>query len=122
MGRGSALVQLGKYQEAVADAQTALDKRPVTPGTLYNAASIYAGLVVQLGHDPEAAVQFKKEAPVWTAEAVRLLTASLEQSPPDKRPFLLNEFKADRTFDSIRDLPELKRSIAQMRETLPATQ
>lgn len=118
-GRGCANVQLRRYQDAAADAQLALQRASAVPGLLYNVASIYAGLVGQLRRDPDPPADAKAQVERWTAEAIRLLRNSFEQMPQAERPFYLDQFRLDPTFDSIRHLPEVQQLTSNMRPGEP---
>jgi serine/threonine-protein kinase len=52
-GRGLALVMLGRYREAVADAEEALRRKPDTPEMMHNVACIYAQAAARVEADRE---------------------------------------------------------------------
>ncbi|MBX7074841.1 MAG: protein kinase [Pirellulales bacterium] len=107
-GRGSALVLLGRCDEAVADAMAALRVGPITPGLLYNAASIHAaaaGRVLSGGNTAD-------ERPAgWMNEALALLERGFSTMSPRERAAYRQELAKDASFDSIRQRPEFARLL-----------
>jgi len=114
-GRGSALIAMGHYQDAEADAEESLRHGEPEPRLLYNAARILA----------QAAESASKEASRQTRpdlasvrryqdRALRFLGQALERTPPEQRPGFWREvIRADHALSSIRRLPEYARWAAE---------
>ena len=106
-GRAVALITLGKYREAIADAARAVEIGPPVTGLLYNAASVYAAARPLAERDQQAADGATLSA-AWLAESVALLRRAFEQADAPTRTAFWVELDRDTFFDSIRDTTELK--------------
>src|SRR5262249_20556408 len=76
VGRGSALVELGKVREALADADRAVNLAPEAPEPLYHAARVYA----------QAPARTPAERNRYERRALDLLRRSLEAGPAAEGP------------------------------------
>ncbi len=114
-GRGSALVALGHYQDAAADAEESLRHGEPEPRLFYNAARILAQAAESAGK--EASRQARPDlASVrrYQDRALKLLGQALERTPPEQRPTFWREVvRADHALSSIRRLPEYARWAAE---------
>jgi tetratricopeptide (TPR) repeat protein len=102
IGRGLARVALGRYREAVADAEDALRRRPDSPEMLHNLACIFAQATGRAESDrgnpdgPALAGRYRDRA-------IELVRATLDRLAPDDRPaFWRDKILPDRYLDPIR--------------------
>lgn len=111
-GRGYALVQLGEYGPAVADAEKAVTLGAKMPGFLVNAACIYAQALLPLARDagqPERERLTQK----FQERAVALLRSALDLVPAEQRErFLKQAILADPALEPLYGLPGFKRLAA----------
>ena len=85
-GRGSALVALGKYQEAVVEAEDALHHGEPTPRMLYVAARIYAQAAeLAITKASRRTLGLPRISSQYTARAQGLLRRALEKLPAEQR-------------------------------------
>jgi tetratricopeptide (TPR) repeat protein len=84
-GRGYALVQIGKYQAGVADAEKALAHKPVNARLLYKAARIYAQAAGKMDAAGPLGDSQREQRLRYQDRAVDLLSAALRQQPADER-------------------------------------
>ena len=114
-GRGSALVALGHYQDAAADAEESLRHGEPEPRLLYNAARILAQAAELAGK--EASRQARPDlASVrrYQDRALKLLGQAIERTSLEQRPAFWREVvRADHALSSIRRLPEYARWAAE---------
>ena len=118
-GRGSALVALGHYQDATADAEESLRHGEPEPRLLYNAARILAQAAESAGKEAS-----RQARPEWASvrryqdRALKLLGQALERTSREQRPVFWREvIRADRALSSIRRLPQYARWTAEYAET-----
>ncbi len=92
-GRGYALVKLGKYREATADADAAVRLGGPQPArTLYNASRIFAQALQQAEADPlEQTPRGKRNREDYEDRALRLLSQSLIELPDGDRGLFWKE-------------------------------
>jgi tetratricopeptide (TPR) repeat protein len=92
-GRGYALVQTGKYQAGVADADTALRQKSPAPRLLYNAARIYAQAAGKIDALPKPISETSREQRLrYQERALELIRGALRQQPADQRSEFWREF------------------------------
>jgi tetratricopeptide (TPR) repeat protein len=85
-GRGYALVLLGRYQEAVEDAQTAVKLGPPEPRQFYNSARIYAQAVARVSADGRQRSSYQTALALdYQDHALNLLSQALAAVPREKR-------------------------------------
>lgn len=110
-GRGYAYALLGRYREAIADAEEAIRLGPDGPGLYFNAAGIYAEAYARALADEEAD---DRDAVVKTCRerALHALRRCFE-GWPEKCPFYLRQAKLDAALDSIRHSDEFKALLAE---------
>ena len=114
-GRGSALVALGHYQDAVADAEESLRHGEPEARLLYNAARILAQAADLAGK--EASRQTRPDLAFvrrYQDRALKLLGQAIERTPLEQRPVFWREvIRTDHALSSIRRLPEYARWSAE---------
>jgi tetratricopeptide (TPR) repeat protein len=103
-GRGQARALLGRYRQAVADAEEAVRHGPGSPRLLYNAARVYAVAVgrldTDLSLDARAATVLRGR---WQERGVQLLRQALEeQKPGDGARFWRSVIQADVRLNPLR--------------------
>jgi tetratricopeptide (TPR) repeat protein/predicted Ser/Thr protein kinase len=104
-GRGLAWVMLGRYREAVADAESALRRRPRDPAMMHNIACIFAQAVARVEADREEADRQTLSA-YYREHACRVLRRALEMlRPEDHLPFWRDKVLADAALAPIRGDP-----------------
>ncbi|MCH7510921.1 MAG: tetratricopeptide repeat protein, partial [Chloroflexi bacterium] len=89
MGRGVALGDMGRYQEALQTYERALQLRPDNPGTLYNRACLYS-----LWSKPDEALEDLRRA---------------IGADPEYR----DKARTDSDFDNIRDDPRFRELVGE---------
>jgi eukaryotic-like serine/threonine-protein kinase len=108
-GRGSALVMLGHYREAVADAEIALRRKPRTPEMMHNIACIFAQAVARAEADLQEkdrqtqAARYRSRA----LEAVRRTLAMLR--PEERFAFWKDKILPDAALAPVRNDADFKR-------------
>ena len=110
IGRGLALVALGKHLDAIADANAALRLNPSTSEMLHNAACIFAqaGAHAFQEGDHERATDYR-------ATAVATLRLALEHLPTSERnSFWHDKIMTDSALASLHGLSEFARSVANL--------
>ena len=101
-GRGSAFVAVGRYQDAVADAEESARLEPANPRIVYNAARVYAQAA---GPNGRAAARGQALAPAaeYQDRAMELVRAAIEALPPGRRAeFWRTTVQVDPAFAAIR--------------------
>ncbi len=112
-GRGYARVQLGRYREAVDDADTAVRLGPRAPEMLYNAACIYSQAAVQAQADAKAA-DHDTLAARYRDRAVELLGQALDLVPEALRgAFWSQAVQPDPAMNPVRYAPGFVRLQAK---------
>jgi tetratricopeptide (TPR) repeat protein len=102
-GRGEALIHLGDYRAAVADAEAALARSVPDEHLNYNTARIYAQAAQAVGSEArrrgrDAVHQFNK----YQDRAVDLVTEAMRQIAPEQRAeFWRNQIQGDPAFQPI---------------------
>src|SRR5262249_9474638 len=105
VGRGLARVALGKWREAIADAEFAFNHPPDTAEMRHNLACIFAQTVLAA---KESATATDVEA--WRRRAVDALRSALKLVPVNRRlDFWRTQIRADYALDPIRDDTEFRR-------------
>jgi serine/threonine-protein kinase len=108
-GRGLARVMLGHYQEAVADAEAALRRRPRTPEMMHNIACIFAQAIARAEADLQA-VDRQSLADSYHRRSLEAVRQTLALLPPeDRRAFWRNKILADVSLTPIRNDTDFKR-------------
>ncbi len=110
-GRGMARVKLGRYQEAIRDAEAALRRVGDRVRDPYNAARIYTQAMLQVERDAEL-VKRQLSGPLkssYQARALKLLRQALEAEPPGQRrsQFWKEVIEKDGDLDPLRGTPGL---------------
>jgi tetratricopeptide (TPR) repeat protein/tRNA A-37 threonylcarbamoyl transferase component Bud32 len=119
VGRGLARVMLGRYREAVADAEEALGRRPVAPEMLHNVACIFAQAAGKVRADP-AAANATALAARYGERAVDALRRALELLRPEQRlPFWRATVFPDPALDPIRQTRGFKQLAARYPPAAP---
>jgi tetratricopeptide (TPR) repeat protein/tRNA A-37 threonylcarbamoyl transferase component Bud32 len=103
-GRGLALVMVGRYREAVADAEEALRRRPDTPEMMHNVACIFAQAAGRADADAE---HYRRLA----LEAIRKTLAMLR--PDERRAFWEEKILPDAALTPIRATDGFKQIAAE---------
>jgi tetratricopeptide (TPR) repeat protein len=108
-GRGLAAVMLGRYREAVADAEVALRLKPDSPEMMHNIACIFAQAIPRA----EADLQEKNKRTLTASYRTRALEA-IQQTlsmlrPEDRFSFWQEKILPDAALKSIRDDSAFKR-------------
>jgi tetratricopeptide (TPR) repeat protein len=112
-GRGLARVMLGRYRQAVQDAEEAHRRKPSTPEMAHNVACIFAqaaGRVVADAKEPareELARQYRTAAVQALRDALALVR------PPERARFWNEKMLPDSALDPIRDCPELRQLVRE---------
>jgi tetratricopeptide (TPR) repeat protein len=102
-GRALAHVQLRKPREAVADARAAARLSPGDARQLYNAARVYSQAAACLEANPSQFQGAWATARVYRAEAMELITRSVELLPqPDRAKFWSQVVRTDGALDPLR--------------------
>jgi tetratricopeptide (TPR) repeat protein len=103
LGRGHALVRLGKVPAAVSSAQAALAQGPRDRPLLLAAARIYA-LAAEKPETPRESWSMKDSLPSHAEQAVALLRAALEQvrREDERRVFWRGSVQTEKSFRPIR--------------------
>jgi hypothetical protein len=99
----------------VADAETALQRKPTTPDMMQNLACVFAlaAAKVETGGTPERG----KLAAAYRARGMRLVTATLDLVPqPERARLWRTQVLPDSALDSLRQLPEFKKLAEQYGE------
>jgi tetratricopeptide (TPR) repeat protein len=113
IGRGLALVHLGRHREAVADAESALRDRPSTPEMMHNIACIFAQASLRV----EADVQEQDRqslAADYRKRAVNAVGQTLAMLPPKERAsFWRDKILPDAALAPIRADAEFRRLQAE---------
>jgi tetratricopeptide (TPR) repeat protein len=114
-GRGYARVRQGKYLEAVADAQKALDLRPLTQRTCYNAARIYAqaAALAQADQTLPSRMERTRQALSYQQAAVQLLIAAAGFATPEPPAKVWADVWIDPALEPIRGDPALLQARAK---------
>ncbi len=111
-GRANCLVQLGRYREAVADAERAYRLKPGSPVMMHNLACVLAQAAAKSSADPPG----KQLAPAYTARALELVRASLAMVPRAERAaFWRQTVRGDESLTPVRSTPgfrSLEREMA----------
>ena len=119
-GRGSALVALGKYKEAVAEAEDAMHHGEPTPRMLYLAARIYAQAAdLEITKASRRTLGLPRISSQYTARAQGLLRRALEKLPAEQRAsFWRDVIQGDPTLRVILRHPD----FAELGRSFPATE
>jgi len=112
-GRGLACVMLGDYRQAVADAEEALRRKPLSPEMSHNIACIFAQALARVSSDSTA-----KDAamlrPCYQRKALECVRRTLQMVPPQARAEFWNtKVLPDRALDPIRKCPEFQQIAAE---------
>jgi tetratricopeptide (TPR) repeat protein len=116
-GRGLARVMLGDYREAVADAETALGRKPTTPEMMHNIACIFAQAVARAeAADQQALAQgYRRRALEAVHQTLQMVSAQ------DRPAFWHNKIRPDTALAPIHHEAEFKllqRQFGQPRQEL----
>jgi tetratricopeptide (TPR) repeat protein len=113
IGRGLARVMLGRYPDAVADAEEALRQRPAAPEMMHNIACIFAQAAARAQSDreepnrPTLAKRYADRA----LEAIRKTLEILH--PAERKAFWQDKILVDAALAPIRSCDELKQIEAE---------
>jgi serine/threonine protein kinase/Tfp pilus assembly protein PilF len=118
IGRGLAKVMLGRYREAVMDAEQALQRPPEAPEMMHNIACIFAQAAARVeGDSGERDRRTLVES--YRKQAVRAVCQSVALVPAESRmKFWRDKIQSDRWLDPIRDSAEFQ----QLKEKLAVGQ
>jgi tetratricopeptide (TPR) repeat protein len=112
-GRGYVQVKLGHLDQAVADAEKAVQRGPQTPRLLWNAARIAAQVVGRLEADPKQRGPSALDRRLGCQEqALKWLRRALEKSGRESAAFWRRYVQEDVAFNPIRQSPGFKRLAA----------
>jgi tetratricopeptide (TPR) repeat protein len=107
-GRGNCLVMLGRYPEAVADAERAYRLKPATPEMMHNLACIFAQAAGEVRADPKQA-QRDALAREYTGRALTLIRRTLDMVPRAERAaFWRDRIREDKALAPLLATPEFK--------------
>jgi serine/threonine protein kinase/Flp pilus assembly protein TadD len=106
-GRGFVLARLGRYREAIEDAEKALVLGPPVAEMIYNAACIFAQASGKARSDANVnAANHRELSTRYAARAVDLIRQSLGKLPAGRRAeFWRQSIASDPALDPIRDTP-----------------
>jgi serine/threonine-protein kinase len=103
-GRGLARVMLGEYRHAVADAETALRRKPGTPEMMHNIACIFAQAVARAEADRQSL------ADGYRRRALKAVRETLTLVRPEERvSFWRDKILPDAALTPIRNTTDFKR-------------
>jgi tetratricopeptide (TPR) repeat protein len=110
-GRAATWRELGRYREAVADAEQALRRANSDARISYSAARILAQAAVDAEKEPRPRGQLgPADAARYQERAIALLGDALERTPPDRRVSFWRDYvRGDQALAAIRRLPEFAR-------------
>jgi tetratricopeptide (TPR) repeat protein len=113
-GRGSALVAMGNYREAVSDAEESLRRSESEPRLYYSAARILAQAADHANTERRPRNSSRPtQAQSYQDRALALLGQAVERTHPAERAaFWRNVVDSDRVFTAIRRLPAYARIAA----------
>jgi tetratricopeptide (TPR) repeat protein len=101
-GRGLARVMLGNYQEAIADADDALRRKPGTPEMMHNIACIFAQASARATTDGGAENR-ESLAASYRGRALETIQRTLQMLPPEERaPFWRDKILPDPALAPLR--------------------
>jgi tetratricopeptide (TPR) repeat protein len=107
-GRGLARVMLGQHREAVADAESALQRKPQAPAMMHNIACIFAQAAARVEADQEEADR-QRLAKRCRERAWQAVRRALEMLPPQqRRSFWQDKILPDAALAPIRADAELE--------------
>src|SRR5262249_25639019 len=113
VGRGLAAVMLGRYREAVVDADAALRLKPTSPEMMHNLACVFAQAWARVRSDAAArdrealATRYRERALGTIREALALVPAG------DRAGFWRTKIAPDSALDPVRDSPEFQALVKQ---------
>jgi tetratricopeptide (TPR) repeat protein len=111
-GRGLARVMLGRYREAVQDADESLKRGPSAPEMMHNLACIFAQAAARA--EVDSAPDRLALASDYRERAVAAVRRTLELVPIDKRAaFLRGSVVPDAALDAIRDSPAFRQVLRE---------
>ena len=112
-GRGLARVMLGRYREAVRDAEEARRRKPATPEMTHNVACIFAQAAGRVVADRKEAMRqiLAKRYRTAAVQAIRDTLALVR--PAERTPFWREKILPDSALDPIRDCPEFRLLLAE---------
>jgi tetratricopeptide (TPR) repeat protein len=105
VGRGLALVMLGRTAEAVAAADDALERGPAAPEMMHNVACIFALAAVQA--EGEAAAGYRDRAVDAVRRTLALVPATAREA------FWRQKILPDRALDAVRDRLDFETLVGQ---------
>jgi tetratricopeptide (TPR) repeat protein len=118
-GRGLSRVMLGRWREAVADAEESRRRVPTTPEMMHNLACLYALAAPKAEGDlaePERQALGRR----YRVEAVRAVLATLALVPEAGRArFWREKVLPDDALKAIHDTPEFRELVARFGEAAP---
>ncbi len=114
-GLACARIKLGKYREAVADAEQALRLGSVTVGVRYSVVRVFARASAQVTEDGELESAQRRELGLrYQERAVAVLRDALTAMPPDERSgFWTRTVRHDAALNAIRANPEFRRLASE---------
>ncbi len=109
IGRGNCRVMLGRYREAVADAEAAYERVPRSPEAYHNLACIFAQSVARVKDDRAEGARAAL-ARDYTARAVLHLRQALALVSPERRSeYWRNEMRPDEALTPLHGTPAFER-------------
>jgi eukaryotic-like serine/threonine-protein kinase len=114
-GRALARVMLGRYREAVTDADEALKRKPSAPEMMHNLACVFAQAAARAEADAAAPDRLARAAS-YRDRAVGAARQTLALLPADRRAaFLRESVLPDRALDPIRTAPAFRDLLREYR-------
>ena len=113
-GRALARVMLGRYRDAVRDADEALGRKPAAPEMMHNLACVFAQAVARAEADsvPDRLTLSAR----YRDRAVAIVRQTLALVPADRRAaFLRESVLPDRALDPIRQAPGFRELLKEYR-------
>jgi tetratricopeptide (TPR) repeat protein len=120
LGRGLALVMLGRHDQAVRAAADALRRKPDTPEMMHNVACIFAQAAGQVEknvrqpENPSLASHYREQALAAIRKTLALLPAQ------ERRAFWRDKIFADAALDPIRDCAGFRQFTEEYADARPA--
>jgi tetratricopeptide (TPR) repeat protein len=116
-GRALSRVMLGRYREAVADAEQARRRKPSTPEMMHNLACVFAQAAAKAEADPKEPGR-RKLAESYRATAVTLVRATLDLVPQgDRARFWREQILPDTALEPLRTYPAFQKLVKELAAT-----
>jgi eukaryotic-like serine/threonine-protein kinase len=120
IGRGLCRVALGRYREAVVDAEDAWELKPGSPEMMHNIACVFALAVNKVTADPDASNR-QDMAMRYRDRAIEALRGALAMLPPKERAaFWRDKVLPDAALDAIRECSDFKKLAGEHAAARPS--